>query len=436
MSSEEDDPEADANWREGDLIPAHTPAEQALEVAGTLANLVPVLGGAVGSILSGTAQDRRWERVMEFLADVDHRIREVSDESRTYVRTEDFEELLEETLRRVARERSEQKRKVFARFLAGTIESPGEQSYDERLEFLGTLERMQPDHVRVLRAIMQPATPTTSMMGSGLETLSRRVTGMEAERIVELVGQLEVMRLVDRVPLNVTMTARGAEELYRTLTPFGRRFVRFLQDGDEAEDTRDGSALEPEPTEPSLSSEQLATKGAAAAQRVDRDEEERRGRDESGPEQPTEPETPVTPPANGVASPSGKLQIRVVRGGRATMPGGESGYVAEYEVLGHKLELKLRNLGTLLVLSRIRCEVSDPDGIVISAQPTISAVTTYVAGPAGSVTLHYPTEFPDAPALKDGTYRVRWFAYPSAMMTAPSELKYDVFEVLDGRIVE
>jgi len=64
-----------------------------------------------------------------------------SEASEQYVKTEDFEELLENALRKASEERYEEKRRIFANFLIGAIESPGE-SYDEQIRFLRVLEEL------------------------------------------------------------------------------------------------------------------------------------------------------------------------------------------------------------------------------------------------------------------------------------------------------
>jgi len=43
-----------------------------------------------------------------------------SDLAKEYVKTDEFQELLEKTLRQAAEERSEEKRRAYSKFLAGT----------------------------------------------------------------------------------------------------------------------------------------------------------------------------------------------------------------------------------------------------------------------------------------------------------------------------
>lgn len=215
-----------------ETLPAATQVERALEVAATVGNLVPVLGGVVASVLSGLAGDRRFERVREVLLELADRVKGVSAEQEKYIRGEDFEDLLIETLQRVWRERDEEKRRIYRDFLAAAIASPGG-PYDEQLRFLRTLEELQGDHIRILRAIFQEPSPeTSSLTGSPIRTLQRRLPDMDEARIDDLVTQLNDLRITNLGSLRVMMTARGAEDLRPTMTPYGQRFVRFLRTSD------------------------------------------------------------------------------------------------------------------------------------------------------------------------------------------------------------
>jgi hypothetical protein len=154
-----------------------------------------------------------------------------SEISETYVKTEEFEELLERTLRQAADERSEEKRRTYRLFLVGTIKSPGE-PYEEQLRFLRSLEEVQPDHIQVLRALMQkPDSDLASgFSGSPRQTLSSRLPDIPADHIEDLISQLNDMRITNLTTMRTMMTARGAQNLEHTITPFGQRFLNFIMD--------------------------------------------------------------------------------------------------------------------------------------------------------------------------------------------------------------
>lgn len=211
-----------------ELIPAFTSSEAALDTTAALSSMIPVLGGPISSVLSGLSQDQKMARVNEVLWGLANEIRHLSEESENYVKSEDFQELLEETLRRVHRERSEEKRRTYRDFLVGAVQSPGE-PYDEQVRFLRVLEELQSDNIRVLRAVIQEPNPNPPYsIGSIGRTLKERLPDMEDSSIADLVAQLNDLKITN-MPLGGMMTAAGAQDLRGRLTPFGRRFVRYLQ---------------------------------------------------------------------------------------------------------------------------------------------------------------------------------------------------------------
>jgi hypothetical protein len=182
--------------------------------------------------VSGISFGRRLSRVREVLIALIHDLQGFKSEvSEIYVKTEEFEELLERTLRQAADERSEEKRRIYRQFLVGAIKSPGE-PYNEQLRLLRALEEIQPDHIKVLRALMQkPDSDLASgYSGSPSHTLSRRLPDIPADHIEDLVSQLNDMRITNLTTMRTLMTAHGAQNLEHTITPFGQRFLKFVLD--------------------------------------------------------------------------------------------------------------------------------------------------------------------------------------------------------------
>ena len=128
-----------------ELIQAPTKVETALDIASLVGSAVPWIGGPVSNVLSGMSFGRKLGRVREVLEGVAADLAEFkSAVSEEYVRTEEFEDLLEQALRRASEERSEEKRRMYRAFLSDAIEAPGE-SYDDQLRLLRTFEELQPD---------------------------------------------------------------------------------------------------------------------------------------------------------------------------------------------------------------------------------------------------------------------------------------------------
>ena len=205
------------------------PAERALDVAATLANLVPLIGGPVANILGGISGGRKEERVLEVIRGVSDDLRDFQSEvADRYVKTEDFEELLEQTLRRVAQERTEAKRRMYRNFLTSAIKHPSG-DYTEQLRLVKTLEELSPDHLAIIKALNQPPGSEFGLVGSPIQTLKERLPGHSERRIEQLVSELNDHRVTSLSSLRVMMTARGAADLRHAVTPFGQQFLSYVQ---------------------------------------------------------------------------------------------------------------------------------------------------------------------------------------------------------------
>ena len=210
------------------LVPKTSKAETAIDVAAFVGSAVPWIGGPVSNVLSGMSWGRKFERVREVLEGLSSDLADFKSEiSEEYVKTEDFEELLEQTLKRAADERNESKRKIYRAFLTNAIESPGE-LYDDQIRFLRTLEELQPDHLLVIRALSQSPDPDPGMMGSPDQTLRQRLPELNDERISEIISQLNDLRITNLTSLKTMMTGRGAADLRHSITSYGQRFLKYI----------------------------------------------------------------------------------------------------------------------------------------------------------------------------------------------------------------
>ena len=210
-------------------VSSRTKGDKVLEISFTIASAVPWIGGTVSNFLSGIAVNRRFGRVEEVLNGLVNELKGFrSEASKAYVKTEDFEELLEKTLWQAADERNEEKRRMYRDFLTGAIKDPGA-PIEEQTRFLKTLDYLEVDHVRVLRALL--ADPSDApVLGSIRRTLLRRVPGPSADRITEIVRELDGLSLTgDLSPrLVMVMTGRGSADLKSAIKPKGQQFLKFL----------------------------------------------------------------------------------------------------------------------------------------------------------------------------------------------------------------
>lgn len=219
----------DAGRRGPDDLTTADPVDDYLSLATLLSTVVPVFGGAVGHVFSEWAAARRVQRLREVLLGVTEDVKRLSAQVRDeYVRSEEFEELLDHALRRVAVERHEEKRGLFRAFLFETITTAP--AYDEQLRVLRVLEELQAAHIALIRAVLQEPDPRhiDGISASQIGTLKRRMPGFTDEQIGDLVAQLNDLRIVKLGSLNTMMTARGAGDMRGTVTPFGQRFVQYI----------------------------------------------------------------------------------------------------------------------------------------------------------------------------------------------------------------
>lgn len=204
-------------------------AERALDIAATVANFVPLIGGPVSSIISGISGGRKEQRILEVLQGISDDLRDFkSRAAEEYVKTEDFEELLEFTLTRVAKERSSEKRQLYKRILTNAIKHPfGD--YEEQLRFLKTLDEIDVSHIVVLRALLKAPEAALGFMGSPMQTLRMRIPGFSEGDIEQRVAELNDRRITSLASLRTMMTARGAADLQQSITQYGRSFLKFVE---------------------------------------------------------------------------------------------------------------------------------------------------------------------------------------------------------------
>jgi len=233
MATDKDEKPRDDDYP--DILPEDTRGDLALEAGALVANFLPGLGGAIANVLSGWSAERKRERVREVISGLALRLANLqSTLADEYLRGDEFEDLLDQTLRRVANERHESKRRLYREFLVGAITKPA--PYDEQLRILRILEELQAAHIVLVRAILQEPDPkhADGISGSFAVTLKRRMPELYKEQIGDLVAQLNDFRITEMSPnLQTMMTARGAEDMRERVTPFGQRFVAYIRAADQ-----------------------------------------------------------------------------------------------------------------------------------------------------------------------------------------------------------
>ena len=201
--------------------------DKAIATVSTLASFIPCVGGAVSNVLSGHSQQRKFNRVQEVLDGLAARLDDLKSKvNEEYVRTEDFEELLEQTLRKAADERNAEIRDLYARFLHHVV-TESTDDYDDQIEVMRVIESLRSVHIKVMNGLLEKPDPNPPFAGSVSQTLQRR-TGLSEEQIRNAIEILNDLRLTN-VQSSGMMTGHGAERLDHTIAPLGTRVLEYLR---------------------------------------------------------------------------------------------------------------------------------------------------------------------------------------------------------------
>src|SRR5207253_6269827 len=98
---------------QGSIVLSRTEEEIVLDRLAAISSAVPLVGGAISNLLGGYSSERKFKRLVDVLDGMDQRLRDLSEHAEQYVTTEDFGDLLEETLRRATSEREREVRRVY-----------------------------------------------------------------------------------------------------------------------------------------------------------------------------------------------------------------------------------------------------------------------------------------------------------------------------------
>jgi hypothetical protein len=206
-----------------------TPAVDHALVAGIAAlNLVPVVGGVIGTFISEYVPRRRQARLVGFVQDLGREFeaeRERIDSE--FVKTAEFSGMVEEVLDHVSQVRNEDKLGYWAALLAGVArhDRPDERDRERMVE---TLDGLRRPHLRLLHVIATTNEPPPGLyMGGVYNTIKWKMPDLPEDEARRDWADLARFTLVGQYPSG-TMTAQGAGNLVGHLTAYGREFVRML----------------------------------------------------------------------------------------------------------------------------------------------------------------------------------------------------------------
>lgn len=206
-----------------------TPAIDHALVAGIAAlNAVPYFGGVIATYISEYVPRRKQARLVEFVQDLGrHAEAERERIDNEFVRTAEFDRMVEDVLDRVQQVKNEDKLRYWAALLAGvatTVRPPA----SDRERMIETLDGLRPSNLRLLNVIATTHEGDPSLsMGGVMHTLTWKMPDAAEDDLRRDWADLARFDLVQSYPSG-TMTAQGAGDLSVRQTRYGREFVRLL----------------------------------------------------------------------------------------------------------------------------------------------------------------------------------------------------------------
>ena len=205
------------------------PATMATAAATSLISAVPVLGVPIAQLTNAHLMDRKQKRLAEGIDGLREGLRDLEDKvSEDYVRTEDFEELWEQTWRRIVGERKDGIRSRYVKFLCHVLTHPGG-DYDSQEEVLQSMGNIRDNDVAVLKAMAQePTHEESSIWASSPGQVLAGRTGLDASSVQESAEKLHMAGMTNTPDVGVLMTGSGATHLQGRVTSLGTRFMESI----------------------------------------------------------------------------------------------------------------------------------------------------------------------------------------------------------------
>ena len=193
-----------------------------------IASCIPIIGGVGTSIWSDISADRKAQRLKVFLNDLDNELKKNTARiNNDLVSKEDFVDVFEMTAKKIAVERSEEKREAFKNILLNGILTPNH-TYDELENQIRILDQLNSDHIIVLKIF------SSKKEVSGANTFHKFfkeiLPGWEFDYIKDHLGDLENLRLIDNIIGNfqTMFTIVNFETVRSRLTSRGISFLYFI----------------------------------------------------------------------------------------------------------------------------------------------------------------------------------------------------------------
>jgi len=207
--------------------------DKSLVVIQNASLIVPLLGSVLSNIFGGIATGRKLKRINEVLINFASDIRQLNLNSSKYIESEDFEEILESTLLRISRERSQAKRTLYKNYLVSAVNLEATFEDYKKKQYFETLDQLHPLDIIFLKAILQDTVPEELKditQASYLGTLKIRTENKyNDEEINDVVKKLNELGITNLPHINGLIVAEHARNLKRKIHKFGHEFLKFIQ---------------------------------------------------------------------------------------------------------------------------------------------------------------------------------------------------------------
>lgn len=203
-----------AGWKSVDEIVSH------------VKRALPWIGDQVEKGMNRDWSERESARVGEVLRAVVSDLENCSSElTELYVKTPDFQKILERTLVLTAGERNEERLRLYRAFIFDTISSPCD-PFEKQLQFLQMLKELRLDQMRLLKAIVASDT-VAHHSASPLQILQGRLPDILSDRIEGLITQMNELGIIQTGDWKKANTS-GHRLLEGSLTALGQRLLRYM----------------------------------------------------------------------------------------------------------------------------------------------------------------------------------------------------------------
>lgn len=178
-------------------------------------NMVPMVGGAIGSIIGDLQAQRKEERMNEFLvsftSEMQERIEKIES---SYIMQDDFLDIFENILRDIMNQRAKIKRECFRHLLVNSITTPNT-TYNMTEEYQFILLRMSEIHILILEGFYEKRHINKNSEREDLEeifdSVKEKVKGFNIthNKIIEMIVDLENLNLVNHYTHNLMNIESG-----------------------------------------------------------------------------------------------------------------------------------------------------------------------------------------------------------------------------------